>query len=55
MPVLVIAGAKAAGDGLADQTRLVAANVTSVVLDNTGHWLLDEDPQRTMAALESFL
>jgi pimeloyl-ACP methyl ester carboxylesterase len=55
MPVLVIAGAKAAGEGLARQMRLVATNVTSVVLANTGHWVLDENPRETMAALERFL
>jgi pimeloyl-ACP methyl ester carboxylesterase len=55
MPVLVIAGAKAAGEGLVRQTRMVATNVQSVVLANTGHWVLEENPQGTMAALESFL
>jgi pimeloyl-ACP methyl ester carboxylesterase len=55
MPVLVIAGAKAAGEGLVEQTRLVAANVTSVVLETTGHWVLEENRQGTIAALERFL
>ncbi len=55
MPVLVIAGDKAAGGKLADQVKLVATNVSSIVLNNTGHWLIDERPAETIAALEQFL
>jgi pimeloyl-ACP methyl ester carboxylesterase len=55
MPVLVIAGGKAGGDFLVRQTQLVAANVTPVVLAESGHWLIDEQPRETMAALARFL
>lgn len=55
MPVLVIAGEKGAGDMLARETRLVATNVESVILPGTGHWLIDENPRATLAALEHFL
>jgi pimeloyl-ACP methyl ester carboxylesterase len=54
-PVLVIAGEKAAGDGLGRQLKLVATNVSVVVLKDTGHWLMEERPAETVAALESFL
>jgi pimeloyl-ACP methyl ester carboxylesterase len=55
MPVLVISGEKAGGRGLGEQLKLVANAVTSVVLKNTGHWVLDENPTETMGALEQFL
>jgi pimeloyl-ACP methyl ester carboxylesterase len=37
MPVLAIGGEKANGDVLAKQMKLVASDVTFVVLKNTGH------------------
>lgn len=55
MPVLVISGEKAGGAGLGQQLKLVANNVTSIVLKNTGHWVLDENPTETLGALEQFL
>jgi pimeloyl-ACP methyl ester carboxylesterase len=55
MPVLVISGERAAGDGLAEQARLVAKDVTSIVLKNTGHWVLDERPNEVIDALWRFL
>ena len=35
--------------------KLVATNVTVVVLKDTGHWVLEERPQETIAALRNFL
>ena len=55
MPVLTIGGDKANGDALARQAKLVATNATSVVLSNTGHWLMEENPRETIAALTRFL
>ena len=55
MPVLSIGGDKSLGDALAQQMKLVAANVTSVVIPNTGHWILEESPKETTAALQNFL
>jgi pimeloyl-ACP methyl ester carboxylesterase len=54
-PVLVIGGEKANGDVLARQLKLVATNVTVVVLKNTGHWVLEERPKETTDALVKFL
>ena len=51
MPVLAIGGGKASGDVLAQQMKLVASNVTAVILKDTGHWLLEERPQETTDAL----
>lgn len=55
MPTLVLAGDKAAGQGLGRQLELVTANLTTVVLKDTGHWLLEEQPVETAMALERFL
>ena len=55
MPVLAIGGAKANGDVLGQQMKLVATNATVVVLPDTGHWVLDEQPKLTNDALNSFL
>jgi len=55
MPVLAIGGAKANGDLLGQQMKIVAANATMVVLRNTGHWVLEEHPKETTDALMNFL
>jgi pimeloyl-ACP methyl ester carboxylesterase len=55
MPVLAIGGAKANGELLARQMRLVASDVSVVVLDDTGHWVLEERPKETTDALVNFL
>ena len=55
LPVLVISGEKAGGDGLGRQLKLVASNVTVVVLKDTGHWVMEERPAETAAALKDFL
>ncbi len=55
MPVLAIGGEKASGAVLAAQMKLVAADVTVVVLKDTGHWLMEERPKETMDALLKFL
>jgi pimeloyl-ACP methyl ester carboxylesterase len=55
MPVLVLTGEKASGQGLIDQTRLVATNVKGVIVPGSGHWLIDEAPARVIAELTGFL
>ena len=55
MPVLSIGGEKSLGDALAQQMKLVATDVTVVVLKNTGHWILEENPKATSDALMKFL
>jgi len=44
MPVLAI-GAKVPGEFLGQQMKLVASDVTVVVLKDTGHWILEENPK----------
>ncbi len=55
IPVLVIGGEKALGEVLAQQMKLVASEVTVVLLKDTGHWVLEEQPKETTDALLQFL
>ncbi len=55
MPVLAIGAEKSFGAAMADDLRFVANNVTSVVIPNAGHWLMEEQPAATIAAIRAFL
>jgi pimeloyl-ACP methyl ester carboxylesterase len=55
IPVLSIGGEKSLGNQLADQMKLVANDVTVVILKNTGHWVSEERPKETTDALMKFL
>jgi pimeloyl-ACP methyl ester carboxylesterase len=55
MPVLSIGGDKSLGNQLGEQMKLVADNVTVIVLPNTGHWILEERSKQTTDALVNFL
>jgi pimeloyl-ACP methyl ester carboxylesterase len=55
MPVLSMGGEKSLGGVLGDQMKLVATQVSVIVLKNTGHWMMEENPKETMDALVKFL
>jgi pimeloyl-ACP methyl ester carboxylesterase len=55
MPMLVLTGEKASGEGLIRQGRLVAKNVEGVVVRNSGHWLMEEAPEQVIPKLVEFL
>jgi pimeloyl-ACP methyl ester carboxylesterase len=55
MPVLAIGADKSFGSAMADDLRFVATDVTSVVIANSGHWLMEEQPTATVAAIRAFL
>jgi len=55
MPILSIGGEKSLGEALGRQTKLVATDVTVIVLKDTGHWVLEERPKETTEALQKFL
>jgi pimeloyl-ACP methyl ester carboxylesterase len=55
MPVLTIGGEKANGAALVEQAKAVAVDATGVVLQSTGHWVMEENPKETMDALVKFL
>ena len=55
MPVLAIGGEKSLGVALGEETKLVALDVTVVVVKDAGHWVLEERPKETTEALQKFL
>jgi len=55
MPILSIGGEMANGDALGRQAKLVGSDVTTIVLKDTGHWLMEEKPEETQKALLKFL
>jgi pimeloyl-ACP methyl ester carboxylesterase len=55
MPVLAIGADKSFGAAMADDLRFVAGNVTGHVIDGSGHWLMEEQPAATVAAITGFL
>jgi len=55
MPVLAIGGDKSFGTGMAEVLRFVATDVTAAVIANSGHWLMEEQPAATIAAIRAFL
>ena len=55
MPVLAIGGEKSYGTTLADELRFVANDVTPFMIPDAGHWLMEEQPQKTVEATVAFL
>jgi len=55
MPVLSIGGDKSLGEALGNQMKAIASDVTVVVLKNTGHWILEENPKGTTDSILKFL
>ena len=55
MPVLAIGGAASYGDHVGEAMNLVADDVQSVVIPDTGHWVAEEAPEAMLAALTAFL
>ena len=55
MPVLSIGGDKSLGQPLGEQVKLVATDASVVVVKDSGHWIMEEQPKQTMDALVKFL
>ena len=55
MPFLVLTGEKASGTFLIEQTRLVANDVTGVVVKGSGHWLMEEAPGQVIPVIVDYL
>jgi pimeloyl-ACP methyl ester carboxylesterase len=55
MPVLAIGGAKSFGAEEAIVMRNAAVNVNELVVPNSGHWLMEEQPAATISAVRAFL
>ncbi|MEP9349403.1 alpha/beta hydrolase [Xanthobacter sp. KR7-225] len=54
MPMLVLTGEKASGPFLIAQGRLAAENVEGVMIEGSGHWLMDEAPTQVIPRLVAF-
>ncbi|QZP30856.1 alpha/beta fold hydrolase [Pseudomonas sp. DR48] len=55
MPVLAVGGEKSFGNNEAIVMRNAADNVTEVVIPGAGHWLMEEAPTQTIAAIRHFI
>jgi pimeloyl-ACP methyl ester carboxylesterase len=55
MPVLAIGGEKSFGPMMAVVAKAAAANVQGVVIPHAGHWVMEENPADTVAAVTDFL
>ncbi|WP_424812698.1 alpha/beta fold hydrolase [Roseococcus sp. YIM B11640] len=55
MPVLAVGGEKSFGAAMAEVIRAGADDVTGTVIADAGHWLMEEQPTATVAAIRGFL
>ena len=55
MPVLALGGDHSYKTLMADIMRFVAADVTGGVITESGHWVMEEQPQQTTAAIVDFI
>jgi pimeloyl-ACP methyl ester carboxylesterase len=55
LPVLGIGGAHSLGDQVADTMKLAADDVQTQVIPGCAHWVTEETPEETLAALTLFL
>ncbi|MEO8004648.1 MAG: alpha/beta hydrolase [Betaproteobacteria bacterium] len=55
IPMLVLSGEKAGGQFLIDQGMLVDDHVEGVIVQGSGHWLIDEAPKQVIPKLVEFL
>ncbi len=54
-PMLVLTGEKASGQTLIDQARLVSNDVRGVIVPGSGHWLMEEAPEKVVPELLAFI
>jgi len=55
MPVLALGAEKSSGAGVAEILRYVATNVTMGIVPDSGHWIMEENPQATTKLIVDFL
>jgi hypothetical protein len=55
MPVLALGAEKFFGKNMADHMRFVASNVTGGIVPDSGHWIMEENPQATIRLVTDFL
>ena len=55
MPVLAIGGEKSLGPTMAAVMRFAASDVTEAIVPDAGHWIMEENPDATVALVTKFL
>jgi pimeloyl-ACP methyl ester carboxylesterase len=55
IPVLAIGGDHSYGERLATEIGFAAADVRSAVISDSGHWIMEEQPEQAIAVILSFL
>jgi pimeloyl-ACP methyl ester carboxylesterase len=55
MPVFAVGAGNSFGTGMADELRFAASNVTGGIVPNSGHWIMEENPQATIKLVTEFL
>jgi len=55
MPVLALGADHSFGTQMAEIMRLVATDVTPGVIADSGHWVMEEQPEQTTAAIVKFI
>jgi pimeloyl-ACP methyl ester carboxylesterase len=55
MPILALGADHSFGTQIADDVRFVASDVTGGIIENSGHWIMEEQPKQTTAAIVNFI
>jgi pimeloyl-ACP methyl ester carboxylesterase len=55
MPVLAVGGEKSFGAMMATVTRFAASDVQEAIVPDSGHWIMEENPQATIRIVRAFL
>jgi pimeloyl-ACP methyl ester carboxylesterase len=55
MPILAIGGDHSYGAKLADEVGFAASNIRSAAIKDSGHWIMEEQPNQAIDLISSFL
>jgi pimeloyl-ACP methyl ester carboxylesterase len=55
MPVLAIGAERSSGTTQPDDLRFVASCVAGIIVPDSGHWIMEENPQATVKLVTDFL
>ena len=55
MPILAVGADHSFGTQMADDMKFVATDVTSGIIKDSGHWVMEEQPQQTTAMIVDFI
>jgi len=55
MPILALGAEKSFGDQQAAIMRIVGTNVEGGIIANSGHWIMEEQPEATVKVVSAFI